>query len=55
MFDPAGLRPYITNWESVAEALLQRIQREALGGVPDAKETVGLLEEVLAPSRRAAA
>ena len=47
MFDPAGLRPYVANWEAVAEALLQRIHREALGGVPDA-DTVGLLDEVLA-------
>jgi len=46
MFDPAGLRPYVANWESVAEALVQRIHREALGGVPD-PETVALLKEVL--------
>jgi transcriptional regulator with XRE-family HTH domain len=47
MFDPAGLRPYVANWEFVAEALVQRVHREALGGVPDA-ETASLLEEVLA-------
>jgi transcriptional regulator with XRE-family HTH domain len=47
MFDPTGLRPYLANWESVAEALVQRIHREALGGVPDAG-TADLLEEVLA-------
>jgi transcriptional regulator with XRE-family HTH domain len=47
MFDPAGLRPYVANWESVAEALVQRIHREALGGAPDAG-TADLLEEVLA-------
>ena len=47
MFDPEGLRPYVANWESVAEALVQRIHREALGGVPDAA-TAELLEEVLA-------
>jgi transcriptional regulator with XRE-family HTH domain len=47
MFDPHGLRPYVANWESAAEALVQRIHREALGGVPDAA-TARLLEEVLA-------
>jgi transcriptional regulator with XRE-family HTH domain len=47
MFDPAGLRPWVANWEFVAEALVQRIHREALGGVPDSA-TVDLLEEVLA-------
>lgn len=47
MFDPAGLRPFVANWESVAEALVQRVHREALGGVPDGR-TAALLEEVLA-------
>jgi transcriptional regulator with XRE-family HTH domain len=47
MFDPAGLRPYVANWESVAEALVQRVHREALGGVPD-EITERLLKEVLA-------
>lgn len=30
MFDPRGLRPFIANWEEVAEHLLQRLHREAL-------------------------
>ncbi len=47
MFDPAGLRPFVANWESVAETLIRRIHREALGGVADAG-TVALLKEVLA-------
>jgi transcriptional regulator with XRE-family HTH domain len=47
MFDPAGLRPYVANWEAVAEALVQRIHREAVGGVPD-EGTSALLEEILA-------
>ncbi len=47
MFDPSGLRPYVDNWEHVAEALLQRVHREAVGGVPDAG-TDALLAEVLA-------
>jgi transcriptional regulator with XRE-family HTH domain len=47
MFDPAGMRPYVANWEQVAEALIQRAHREALGGAPDAA-TVGFIEELLA-------
>src|SRR5262245_200953 len=27
MFDPHGLRPFVANWESAAEALVQRIHR----------------------------
>src|SRR5262249_3797806 len=45
MFDPAGLRPFVANWEAVAFALVQRVHREALGGVPDTG-TSALLEEV---------
>ena len=37
MFDPGGLRPYVANWEQVGEALIQRVHREAVGGVPDAE------------------
>lgn len=47
MFDPAGLRPYVANWEEVAEGLVQRVHREALGGAPDAA-TLALLQEALA-------
>jgi transcriptional regulator with XRE-family HTH domain len=47
MFDPDGLRPHVANWEAVAESLVQRIHREALGGVAD-PPTLELLEEVLA-------
>jgi len=54
MFDPDRLRPYVANWDAVAEALVQRVQREAVGGVKDAA-TVKLLDEILAypgvPSR----
>jgi hypothetical protein len=54
MFDPAGLRPRVSNWDEVAAALLQRVHREALGGVPD-QPTRDLIDEVLAhpdvPSR----
>lgn len=34
-FDPAGLRPHIEDWETVAAGLLQRVRREALGLVID--------------------
>ena len=35
------------NWEAAADALVQRVHREAVGGVPD-PATVALLEEALA-------
>jgi transcriptional regulator with XRE-family HTH domain len=44
MFDPQLLRPYVVDWERVAGALMQRVHREAVGGVPDQD----LLEELLA-------
>jgi transcriptional regulator with XRE-family HTH domain len=47
MFDPVGLRPCVSNWEAVAESLVRRMQREAVGGVPD-EATVRLLADVLA-------
>jgi transcriptional regulator with XRE-family HTH domain len=37
MFDPAGMRPFIANWEKVARTLIQRIYRESVGGVLDEK------------------
>jgi transcriptional regulator with XRE-family HTH domain len=47
MFDPAALRPHVVNWESVAATLVQRAQREAVGGVAD-PEIDALLEEIFA-------
>ena len=47
MFDPKGLRPFITNWEAVAASLFQRIHREAVGGVLDATMRA-LVDELLA-------
>ena len=41
------LRPYVANWDQTGEALIQRVHREAVGGVADAG-TRGLLDEVLA-------
>jgi transcriptional regulator with XRE-family HTH domain len=35
MFDPEGMRPFIADWESVAESLIQRVYREAVGRVVD--------------------
>jgi|SRR5262245_13617760 len=46
MFDPRGLRPFVANWEQAAEALVRRIHREAVCGIPDAA-TARLLAEVL--------
>jgi transcriptional regulator with XRE-family HTH domain len=42
-----ALRRYVANWERTGEALVQRVHREAVGGVPDPR-TAALLEEVLA-------
>jgi transcriptional regulator with XRE-family HTH domain len=47
MFDPAGLRPWIANWDVVAQALVQRVFREAVAGVPDS-QVLSLLEELRA-------
>jgi transcriptional regulator with XRE-family HTH domain len=47
MFDPEGIRPFVLNWEAAADALVQRVHREAVGGIPD-PATIALLEEALA-------
>jgi transcriptional regulator with XRE-family HTH domain len=47
MFHPDGLRPFVANWEAVAEGLVRRVHREAVGGVPD-DTTRKLLTEILA-------
>ena len=36
MFDPAGMRPFVANWEGVARGLIARVRREAVGRVLDA-------------------
>ena len=41
------LRPYVANFEQTGEGLIQRVHREAVGGIPDPR-TVALLDEVLA-------
>lgn len=46
MLAPDGLRPYVANWDAVAQTLVRRVHREAVGGVPD-EMTAKLLAEVL--------
>ena len=46
MFHPEGLRPFVDNWEAVAQALVHRVHREAVGGALDATGRA-LLAEVL--------
>ena len=45
-FHPDFVKPLVSNWEAVARSLVQRVQREALGGIPDAA-TRAVLTEVL--------
>ncbi|MEE4542493.1 helix-turn-helix transcriptional regulator [Streptomyces sp. V4-01] len=47
MFHPDGVRRHVTNWEEVAEALVRRARREAIGGVTDERAR-RVLDEVLA-------
>lgn len=47
MFDPQRMRPFIANWAEVAESLLGRVYREAVGRVVDQK-TKELLAALLA-------
>lgn len=47
MFDPAGMRPFIVNWEAVAKSLFERVYRESVGRVVD-EPTKALLSALLA-------
>lgn len=47
MFDPKGMRPFVTNWEDVAKGLFERVYRESVGRVVDDK-TRELLAALLA-------
>lgn len=47
MFDPAGMRPFVRDWSTVASSLLGRVRREAVGGVADPR-TRELIEALLA-------
>lgn len=46
MFDPGALRPFVANWEAVATSLMQRVRREAVGGIVD-EALRALIDEVL--------
>lgn len=46
MFHPDGIRRHISNWHEVAEALIRRVRKEALGGVTD-ERAQRILDEVL--------
>lgn len=35
VFDPEGMRPFVADWETVADSLIQRVYREAVGRVVD--------------------
>ncbi|GGF07233.1 transcriptional regulator [Aliidongia dinghuensis] len=37
MFDPAGMRPFVADWPRVAQSLIERVYREAVGRVVDDK------------------
>ncbi|HWB99380.1 MAG TPA: helix-turn-helix transcriptional regulator [Bryobacteraceae bacterium] len=47
MFDPAGMRPFIANWEALAKTLIQRVFREAVGHIADPR-THDLVKGLLA-------
>jgi transcriptional regulator with XRE-family HTH domain len=47
MLRPGGVRSFVANWDDVAQALVRRVHREAVGGVPD-QDTRQLLADVLA-------
>ena len=47
MFDPAGMRPFVANWEDTAKGLFERVYRESIGRVVDEK-TKALLATLLA-------
>jgi len=47
IFDPAGMRPFVADWESVARSLVQRVYRETVGRVLDTP-TQALLDELFA-------
>jgi hypothetical protein len=47
MFDPAGMRPFIHDWENVSRSLIRRVHHEAVGHVLDYR-TRELLEALQA-------
>jgi transcriptional regulator with XRE-family HTH domain len=47
IFDPQGMRPFIAHWETLAETLIRRVHREAVGHIVDQK-TRDLVADLLA-------
>lgn len=47
MFDPAGMRPFIPNWQETAKSLMARVFRESVGRVIDMR-TKALMDKLLA-------
>lgn len=47
MFDPAGMRPFIAQWDRTAKSLVQRVHRESVGHVTD-ERTRDLLAALIA-------
>lgn len=47
IFDPQGMRPFVADWDTVSQSLLQRVYRESVGHMVDAG-TRRLLDELLA-------
>lgn len=47
IFDPQGMRPFLSDWDNVSRSLLQRAYRESMGRVID-DDTRRLLDELLA-------
>ncbi|NYH25300.1 helix-turn-helix domain-containing protein [Paraburkholderia bryophila] len=37
IFDPEGMRPFVSDWKTVADSLIQRVYRESVGRVVDDK------------------
>lgn len=49
IFDPDGMRPFVRNWTEVAQSLLERVRREAVGRIVD-ERTKALIASLLAYS-----
>ncbi|MFM0168197.1 helix-turn-helix domain-containing protein [Paraburkholderia sediminicola] len=47
VFDPDGMRPFVADWQTVADSLIQRVYRESVGRVIDDR-TRGLLDALRA-------
>jgi transcriptional regulator with XRE-family HTH domain len=47
IFDPAGMRPFVIDWERTAASLIARVQREAVGRVID-ERTRTIIDSLLA-------